>query len=42
MQEREELVWPDVDIAGDVLEPLRAQASVALRLQKCGPAFALV
>jgi hypothetical protein len=42
MQEREELMWSDVDVARDVLEPLRAQASVALQLQKRGPAFPLV
>jgi hypothetical protein len=42
MQEREKLVWSEVDVARDVLEPLCAQASVTLRLQKRSPAFRFV
>jgi hypothetical protein len=42
MQEREELVWSEVDVARDVLEPLGAEASVTLRLQKRSPAFSFV
>jgi hypothetical protein len=42
MQEREELVRSEVDIARDVLEPLGGQASVTLRLEKRSPAFCFV
>jgi len=42
MQEREELVWSEVDVARDVLEPLGAETSLVLRLPHLGPALPFI